>query len=361
MSLHMNESALWPTIKELLNNHITDSNETGRLKSWAKVYEADRKSLWKPLSSQVSGHILYVQRRNECGGSSCYSEKIWWQEGPLKHLCTLMKRKKGKKPESTQNDGLLAMKPGHAAIGEQPMQLWRGPLQLHIHFPGLRQKTHSDWLWQWRNFYHFPTKHHRGGFELNTKNDLFFQGLQVNNLINRFVVSNAWKKTSLSINNGDVWSSLAPFYHPPFLPCRHVEATWVVFLASHMSSFWTHDHLGPFWFWSIFPFAPSLFPRCSSAFFIRCLISKLAVFLLLPGALFSHECVFVRDETVTGIERFLFNSRVFIFHRWKPSVSVCVCVCSLNRWTRWQLFDSIKKRIHKVRVKPVKQQKDMLE
>lgn len=97
MSLHMNESALWPTIKELLNNHITDSNEMGRLKSWAKVYEADRKSLWKPLSSQVSGHILYVQRWNECGGSSCYSEKIWWQKGPLKHLCTLMKSKKRKK------------------------------------------------------------------------------------------------------------------------------------------------------------------------------------------------------------------------------------------------------------------------
>lgn len=46
-----------------------------------------------------------------------------------------------------------------------------------------------------------------------------------------------------------------------------------------------------FWFWSIFPFTPSLFPRCSSAFFIHCLISKLAVFLLLPRALFSHTSV----------------------------------------------------------------------
>lgn len=55
MSLHMNESALRPTIKELFHNHITDSNEKGRLKSWAKVYEADRKSLWKPLSTSVSG------------------------------------------------------------------------------------------------------------------------------------------------------------------------------------------------------------------------------------------------------------------------------------------------------------------
>lgn len=135
MSLHMNESVLWPTIKELLNNHITDSNETGRLKSWAKVYEADRKSLWKPLSSQVSGHILYVQRWNECGGSCCYSGKICWQEGPLKHLCTSMKSKKEKKPENTQNDGLLAMKPGHAAIGQQPlMQLWRGPLSARFSF-----------------------------------------------------------------------------------------------------------------------------------------------------------------------------------------------------------------------------------
>lgn len=195
MSLHMNESVLWPTIKELLNNHITDSNETGRLKSWAEVYEADRKSLWKPLSSQVSGHILYVQRWNECGGSSCYSEKICWHEGPLKHFCTLMKSKKGeKKPENTHNDGLLAMKPGHASMGQQPlMQLWGGPLQLHIHFPGLCQKTHTDWLWQWQNFYHFPTKHRCSRFELSTKKWPLFQGLQANNLINIFVVSNAWK------------------------------------------------------------------------------------------------------------------------------------------------------------------------
>lgn len=60
MSLHMNESALRPTIKELLDNHITDSNEKGRLKSWAKVYEADRKSRKTFVHVGVDA-ILYMQ------------------------------------------------------------------------------------------------------------------------------------------------------------------------------------------------------------------------------------------------------------------------------------------------------------
>lgn len=247
----------------------------GRLKSWAKVYEADRKSLWKPLSSQVSGHILYVQRWNECGGSSCYSEKIWWQKGPLKHLCTLMKSKKEKKPENTQNDGLLAMKPGHAAVRQQPlMQLWRGPLQLHIHFPGLRQKTHTDWLWQWHNFYHFPTKHHRSGFELSSKKRPLFQGLQVNNLINRFVVSNAWKKPpfqSITVMSGAHWH--------PFIICISFSAATLRPLGWF---FWLHTYpvsepmsiLIPFHCIILNP----IFTRWSDG---RCIIPNIPCFLII--------------------------------------------------------------------------------
>lgn len=76
-----------------------------------------------------------------------------------------------------------------------------------------------------------------------------FQGLQVNNLINIFVVSNAWKNPpfrSITVMSGAGWHS--------FIICLSFSAATLrdhlggFSGFTHTSSFWTHVHLGPFSF-----------------------------------------------------------------------------------------------------------------
>lgn len=91
--------------------------------------------------------------------------------------------------------------------------------------------------------------------------------------------------------------------------------------------------------------------------------------------LLNCKCAFACDETVTGIERFLFNPTVFLFHGWKTSVSIlCVCVCvqvmDVESWNLcskgkqmsvlWQFKKKkLKKRVHKINC--LKQGKNILE